>query len=98
MSCKVCDMKHIGQTNDEFRYRWNNYKHSNQNSLKREDQNQGDFFAHFETAGNSGFINDTEIRIIEKTDPSEPTRREDFWIDILKTRYHQDFNNIDPFL
>ena len=33
------------------------------------------------------FINDTEIRFIDKTDPSDPARREDFWIDTLKTRY-----------
>ena len=50
-------------------------------------------FAHFQTSGHSGFINDTEIRFIDKTDPSDPTRREDFWIDTLKTRYPQGLNN-----
>ena len=28
------------------------------------DHKQADFFAHFQTAGHSGFINETEIRLI----------------------------------
>ena len=51
--------------------------------------NKQAFFAHFQTARHSGFINDTEIRFIDKTDPSDPTRREDFWKDTLETRYPQ---------
>ena len=43
------------------------------------------------------YINDTEIRFIDKTDPSDPTRREDFWIDTLKSRYPQGLNNIGPY-
>ena len=59
--------------------------------------NKAGFFAHFQTAGHSGFINDTEIRFIDNTDPSDPTRHEDFWIDTLKTHYPQGLNNIDPY-
>ena len=59
--------------------------------------NKAGFFAHFQTACHFGFINDTEIRFIDKTDSSDPTRREDFWIDTLKTRYPQGLNNIDPY-
>ena len=66
-------------------------------SLRGEYHKQAGFFAHFRTAGQSGFINDTELRFIDKTDPSDPTRREDFWIDTLKTRYPRGFNNIDPY-
>ena len=54
-------------------------------------------FAHFQTGGHSGFINDTEIRFIDKTDPSDAIRREDFWIDTLETRYPQYLNNTDPY-
>ena len=56
---------------------------------------QAGFFAHFQTAGHSCFINDTGIRFTDKADPSDPTRREDFWLDTLKTCYHQGLNNID---
>ena len=88
-----------GQTNDEFRYRWNNCKDNNRKSVRDEDHKQSsDFFACFQTAGHSGFINDTDIRFIDKTDPSDPTRREHFWIDPLKTRYTQEgLSNIDPY-
>ena len=82
-------MQYNGQNSNEFRYRWNNYKDNNRKSLRVEDHKQADFFAHFQTAGHSGFIDDTEIRFIDKTDPSDPSRREDFWIDTLKTRYPQ---------
>ena len=66
--------------------------------LRGEDHKQVDFFAHFQTAVHSGFINDTEIRFIDNTDPFDPTRREDFWVDTLKTRYPQGLNNSDPLL
>ena len=55
------------------------------------------FFSHFQAAGQSCFVNDTEIRFIDKSDPSDPTRREDFWTDIIKTRYPQGLNNIDSY-
>ena len=73
-------MQSNGQTNDEFRYRWNNYKHNNRKSLRGEDHKQVGFFAHFQTTIHSGFINDTEIRFINKMDPSDSTRHKDFWI------------------
>ena len=60
LSCMVCGMQYNGQNNDEFRYRWNNYKDNNRKSLRGEDHKQAGFFAHFQTAGDSGFINDTE--------------------------------------
>ena len=35
--------------------------------IRGEDHKQAGFFAHFQTAGHSGFVNDTEIRFIDKT-------------------------------
>ena len=84
-----------GQTNDEFRYRWNNYKDNNRKSLRGEDHKQAGFFARSQTAGHSGFTSETEIRFIDNTDASHPARREDFRIDNLKTRYPHGLNNID---
>ena len=88
-------MQYNGQTNNGFRYKWNNYKDNNQKSLRGEDHKQAGFFAHFQTAGHSGFINDTAIRFTDKMHPSDLIRREDFWIDCLKTCYSQGLNNID---
>ena len=87
-------MQYNVQINNQFRYRWNNYKDNNQKSLRDEDHKQAGFFAHFQTAGHSGFINDTEIRFIDKTGPS---RHEDLWIDTLKTHDPQGLHNIDPY-
>ena len=73
----VCGMQHNGQTNVEFRYRWNNYKDNNGKSLRGEGLTQTYVFAHFQTASQSGFINDMKIRFINKMDPSDPSRRKD---------------------
>ena len=67
-------MQYNGQTSDEFRYRWNNYEDNNRKRLRGEDHKQAGFFAHFQRAGHSGFVYDTEIKFIDKTDPSDPTR------------------------
>ena len=63
----VCNI--MGQANDEFRSRWNNYKDNNRKSLRGEDHKQARFFAHFQTAGHNDFISDTGIRFIDKANP-----------------------------
>ena len=95
LSCKVCGPQYIGQTVDDFRYRWNNYKDSNRKSLGGDEHEQARFFAHFQNLDDNGFLEDTEITFIDKTGSSDPTRREEFWIDTLKTRYPLGLNNID---
>ena len=69
---------------------------NNRKSVRSKDHKQAGFVAHFQKAGHSGFINDTRIGFIHKTDPIDPTRCESFWIDTLKTRYPYGINNIDP--
>ena len=63
LSFKVFGMQYNSQTNDEFRYRWNNYK-DNWKSLRGEDHKEVGFSAHFQTADHSGLFNDTEIRFL----------------------------------
>ena len=46
---------------------------------------QIDFHDHFLSEGHNGLIDDVEIVFIDKTDPSDPTRREEFWRNKLKT-------------
>ena len=76
LSCKVCGRQYTGQTVDEFRYRWNNYKDNNRKSLRGDEHKQAGFFAHFQGLDHTGFVEDTEITFIDKTDPSGPTRCE----------------------
>ena len=47
---------------------------------------QRNFYEHFTLRGHSGFLHDVSITLIDKTGPSCPTKREDYWIDILKTK------------
>ena len=92
LSCKVCGRQYTGQTVDEFRYRWNNYKDNNRKSLKGNECKQAGFFAHFQSLDHH-----TEITFIDKTDLSNPTRCKEFWIDRLKSCYPLGLNNIDMY-
>ena len=94
LSCKVCGRQYNSQTIHVFRYGRNNYKH-NRKSLRGDEHKQAVLFAHFQGLDHNGFLEDMEITFIDKTDPSDPTRREKFWIDMLKTRYPLGLNNID---
>ena len=47
---------------------------------------------HFSSEGHNGLINDVEIVFIDKTDPSDPTRREEFWRNKLKILVPYGFN------
>ena len=46
---------------------------------------QKNFHDHLLSKGDNGLINDVEIVFTNKTDPSQPTRREEFWRNKLKT-------------
>ena len=63
LSCKVCNMQHNSQTNYGFRYRWNSYRENNRKSLRGEEPTPTDFFAHFQRASQTGFINDRKKKI-----------------------------------
>ena len=42
-------------------------------------------YSHFESGGHNCFLEDVSITLIDKTDGSDPTKRETFWIHTLKT-------------
>ena len=46
---------------------------------------KGIFMSTFLSEGHNGLIYDVEIIFIDKADPSDPTRREEFWRTKLKT-------------
>ena len=72
-----CFKQYVGQTVDEFRRRWSNYK-SNESKFQRlEPCMEENLFSHFSMAGHDGFLNDVFTAFIDKTDPSDPLRRED---------------------
>ena len=46
---------------------------------------QSELFEHFATDNQNCFLTDCSIRLTDKTDGSDPTRREEYWRKVLKT-------------
>ena len=46
---------------------------------------QEHLFGHFSSPGRNGFLNDVSITFIDKTDPSDPLKREDYRRRTLET-------------
>ena len=85
LRCKVCNKQYVGQTSDKFRKRWNNYVTCQRNASNGGSPPQLSFHLHFLGPDHNGLVNDIEISFIDKTDPSDPLKREKYWIDILET-------------
>ena len=71
---------------DEFKHRWNNYKDNARKFERGEQCMQRHLYKHFNLPDHSGFLNDVSVTLIDKTDPTDPTKREDYWIHTLKTK------------
>ena len=84
LSCKVCGIQYVGQTRDRFRLRWNNYKSEARRMQLGGQVQQKELHSHF-LMEDHDFEEDCSISIIDKTDPQNPTKREQYWITRLKT-------------
>ena len=69
----------MASTTEKFRFPWDSYKDNQCNAKRGEDHAQKYFHKHFRSHGHNGLINDVKIIFIDKIDPSDPTRREEFW-------------------
>ena len=81
----MCGKQYIGSTTERFRFQWNNYKSFQRKADKGEDCMQRYLHEYFLSESQNGLINDVEIVFIDKTDPSDPGRREEFCKAKLKT-------------
>ena len=52
-------------------------------------------FEHFSSNDHSGFLGDCIITLIDETDGSDPTSREEYWTRVLKTVTPYGLNTID---
>ena len=95
LSCKVCGLQYVGSTTDKFRLRWNNYKENNRKAKRGEEHMQPLVYEDFSSNDHSSFLEDCSITLIDKTDGSDPTRREKYWRRILKTVTPHGLNTID---
>ena len=76
LTCKQCQKQYTGETTDDFRYRWNNYK---SNSFDRKEScMQEHLYRQFSSPGHMAFLNDVSVTLIDKMDGSDPKKREDY--------------------
>ena len=80
-----CKKQNTGQTTDNFRGRWNNYKSKSKSFKRREKCIQDHLHKHFESKGHTEFLNDVSITLTDKTDGSNPNKKENYWMQTLKT-------------
>ena len=85
MTCKKCLKQYAGQTIDNFRYRCNNYKSNDRKFQRSEPCMQEHLFRHFSSPGHNGFLSDVSETFIDKTDPSDPLKQENFCRETLMT-------------
>ena len=95
ISCKVCGLQYVGLTVNRFRLRWNNYKCSQRIASEVGTPKQNYFHQHFLTENHHGLLEDCEIKLIDKVDSSDPTKREFFWMRKLKTLAPLDLNVLE---
>ena len=77
-----------------FRSRWNNYKSE---ARKAESGNMGNIKqkllqCHFIQPDHKGFIKNVEVRLTDKTQGSDPTKGQFYWMRTLKTLYPYGLN------
>ena len=77
--------QYTGQTTDNFRDRWNNYKSKSKSFKRGEKCMQEHLYKHFESEGHTEFLDDVSVTLIDKVDGSNPTKRENYWMRTLKT-------------
>ena len=75
----------MGQTVDEFRFRWNNYKSNCRKHQRDETCMQQHLYEHFCSSNHNCFISDVSVTFIDKTNPSDPLKRKDYKRSNLKT-------------
>ena len=83
IKCEVCSASYVGQTNKKFRLRWNNYRQNQRWAAAGLDHKHSYFHAHWLSEGHNGFEADAKVTIIDRTEPSDPTKKERFWINKL---------------
>ena len=76
MICNKCKKQYSGQTTDQFGSRCIHYKSKSRSSDRGKQCMQEHLYKHFESEHHSGFREDVSVILIDKTDGSNPTKRE----------------------
>ena len=94
LSCKSCGKQDVGNTTDHFRSRWNNCKSDVKKAESGNIENVKQKFLQscFLQRDHQGFPKDVEVRLIDQMQASDPTKREFYWMRILRTLYPDGLN------
>ena len=85
LTCSQCRKQYVGQTVDTSRYWWNNNRLNSRKHVHDILCMQEHLFEHFCDSERSVFLNDVSITFIDKSDPTNPLQRENYWKRTLKT-------------
>ena len=77
-SCRTCSKHYMGKTTDCFKYRWYNYKMEARKAENNDMENVKQKFlqSYFLQDDHKSFLEDVEVRLIDKTHGSHPIKRE----------------------
>ena len=84
----------MGQTTNKFRYRWNNYKACYRRAGREAKVPQKHLHEQFIGENHQGLEKDVGITLVDKTNPSDPRKCDDFWIRTLGTMALKGFNMV----
>ena len=83
--CNCCKKQYVGQTADKFHFNWNSYKSNCRKHQRGETCMQQQLYKHFCDSNRNCFISGVSVTFIDKTDPTDPLKRENYWRSTLKT-------------
>ena len=93
LTCNCCKKQYVAQTIDKFRFRWSNCKSNCRKYQRGETCMQQHLYEHFCSSNHNCFISDVSVIVIDKTDPSDPLKGENYWRSTLKTMAPFGLNN-----
>ena len=88
---KICGKQYTGKTTDHFRNRWNNYK-SEARKVESGNMKNVSKSLFLQQPDHKGFFEDVAVRFSNKTQGSDPTKRDFYWIRTLRTLYPDGLN------
>ena len=78
LSCNKCKKQYTGQTTDNFRGRWNNYKSKSKSFKRGKKYIQENLYKYFDSKEHTEILDDASL--IDKTDGFNSNKRENYCI------------------
>ena len=92
-NCKTCGKQYTSKTYNHFGSRSNNYKFEARKAESGNIENvKQKILQSIFQPDHKGFLKDMEVRLIDKTQGSDPIKREFYWMKTLKTLYPDGLN------